>query len=419
MRAWPAYPEILGCPQLSSTDFCKQALAVKLPYWIRANSHGTSLIQALHSRAPLRISRGMLVYLFTYYQVSPSFLDSVFPFGERATASFHDLSELRLDSHLLKSSRGLQDLARTEREVRVCYDLRSVERPPDRVDLKTEEWSIRQTAIYNSFDLGTGHTLWINIKGNERIKTMVEYEWERLREGTNRTSGSLSVCLATHKLIVEWSQEDWRSFINHLDSRIQDITKGAMVAPVEASLLVASKYQKRSPETGCILTEPKSRKHDGPGMPVPPTGNHIFTDDAQAKRRRIPPIAKHGINYTNPPPDYDQAPKKLLTDLSFGDLQGMVTIEELVEEATHAIAFNISTIADLAEVFERHAVFLDGGEEEEVGLFLTSMKAIMKQLGRQRNRADALLTKVRERKALVNTSEYTQYCCKIANGHNR
>jgi hypothetical protein len=89
----------------------------------------TSFIYAPHSRERLKTTRQMLMFVFTYYQIMPDFLDFIFPFGKQLyTQDFH-FSGFRHEERLSEDDRGLNlsHLGRSGRDVRMCYSLKSVE----------------------------------------------------------------------------------------------------------------------------------------------------------------------------------------------------------------------------------------------------------------------------------------------------
>ncbi|CAG8972732.1 hypothetical protein HYALB_00008647 [Hymenoscyphus albidus] len=106
----------------------------------------------------------------TYHQVMPNFLDFVFPFGFQEYAEHFCFSGFREDSRLF-SEGGLKipELGRSGQEIRMCYSLKSVESS----DRDSWPWSVRQTAIYHSFDVVTGKATWIVIKGSHLIRELI------------------------------------------------------------------------------------------------------------------------------------------------------------------------------------------------------------------------------------------------------
>ncbi|KAF2793633.1 hypothetical protein K505DRAFT_243993 [Melanomma pulvis-pyrius CBS 109.77] len=164
--------------------------------------------------------------------VMHSFLDFVYPFGKQDYTRDFYFSGLREESRLSAKRRGLEipELSRSGKEIRLCYNLRSVEKSIGGVGLP---WSIRQSALYHSFDLETGKSLWINVKGNKLIKNRV-FEAKGLSSFTKieSLSEAFSSSLATHLLICDWSGENWRWYINDLEDQLQDLTRNALAVQV-------------------------------------------------------------------------------------------------------------------------------------------------------------------------------------------
>jgi hypothetical protein len=189
-------------------------------------------IHAPHGRAPLRITYDMLKLLFTYHQVMPSFLDFVFPFGKHVFPQDIHFSGLREDTRLAPSPdpTAIEKLGRSGREMRICYNLRSVER----LDDPGLPWSIRQSAVYQTLDIQTGKALCIVIKGNKLMKNRIT-EASKSKAWSSATSLKelFVTTLETHLLMCDWSGENWRWYINDLEERLQTLTEGVLAIQVD------------------------------------------------------------------------------------------------------------------------------------------------------------------------------------------
>ena len=178
----------------------------------------------------------MFTCALTHHQVMPNFTDFVFPFGHQLYAEDFHFSGFREDTRLLISDGGLQipELGRSGREVRMCYSLKSVEPHSSK---KKWPWSVRQTALYHSFDVVTGKAFWIVIKGSNLIR-------DRLREATSpnsesnelkafeSTASSFASTLAMHLVLCDWCDEDWRWYLTFLESRLQDLTRHSLAVDI-------------------------------------------------------------------------------------------------------------------------------------------------------------------------------------------
>jgi hypothetical protein len=163
----------------------------------------------------------------------PTFLDFVFPFGQQVHAQDFHFSGLREDSRLGVKSKGVAvpELDRSGTELQFCYNLRSVEQTSGSPGLP---WSIRQSAIYHSFDLKNGRAVWISVKGNKLIKNRIlEASSSASLSDIDTPSKAFSASLATHLLLCDWSGENWRWYINDLENQLRDLTRNALATPVD------------------------------------------------------------------------------------------------------------------------------------------------------------------------------------------
>lgn len=231
-------------------------------------------IHAPNSRAALKITRPILNFFFSYHQVMPEFLDFIFPFGKQENARDAHFSGLREDSRIQQASRGLyiEPLNRSGRELRLCYNLRSVERSPGQQDL---QWSVRQTAVYHSFDLEAGRSLWINVKGNKLMKNRV---FETIGSPRPPRLGSTSQCfstsLAQHMMFCEWAGEEWRWYINDLENKLHASSKNILTIPIDGETI--SSVQASPPL-------PQSPPSCAGGFPTPSRSTTKFSDSPRSK----------------------------------------------------------------------------------------------------------------------------------------
>ncbi|PSN67391.1 hypothetical protein BS50DRAFT_634765 [Corynespora cassiicola Philippines] len=186
----------------------------------------------------------MFNFLLSYHQVPHHFLDFVFPFGRQVEARDFHFSGLREDFCLDSTHYGteLEELGRSGREIRFSYNLRSVEchestekdprKPPEAQQVL--DWSIRQTAIYHSFDVETGRSFWINIKGNSVLEERIKDADEQSSSSCARSrSETFRKSLATHLLFCDWSGENWRWYINDLEEKFEHITRDVLATQVD------------------------------------------------------------------------------------------------------------------------------------------------------------------------------------------
>ncbi|KAH7356218.1 hypothetical protein BKA66DRAFT_250388 [Pyrenochaeta sp. MPI-SDFR-AT-0127] len=217
-------------------------------------------LHAPHSRAPLRISFDMFNILFTYHQVMAPFLDFVFPFGKQLYPQDFHFSGFREESRFTSvgNEQRIPELGRSGLGLRLCYNLRSVERSADVTDLP---WSIRQTAVYHEFDTETGRAVWIIVKGNKLIRNRMK-EASASPDSASKSSRSsgFSASLAAHLLLCDWSGENWRWYLNDLEDQLQVLTRDVLAARVDNQLGPVT-----SPETSVTFSSsPLSRSSTFP-----------------------------------------------------------------------------------------------------------------------------------------------------------
>lgn len=175
-------------------------------------------------------------YTLSFLQTMPRFLELAFTFGEQEAEKDFHYTAFNSENFLDNSSAErycIPRLGRSGREIRHCFNLWSVE-----VSDTPPYSSIRQTAIYHCFDVGTGRAAWVNIKGNELMQKRITQalgSTSRLQPSSLKTtSGSFSASLLTLLIVLEWSGENWKSQINDLERQLSNILMKAKNAPVKS-----------------------------------------------------------------------------------------------------------------------------------------------------------------------------------------
>jgi hypothetical protein len=180
----------------------------------------------------------MIMAALTHHQVMASFLDFVFPFGNQEYPEDFYFSGLREETRLQSPTTGLvlPQLGRSGKEIRLCYNLKSVEMSQRNPQWP---WSIRQTAVYHSFDVETGKAFWIVVKGNQLIKNRIQAATEQSALGSSglksfeSTAHAFASSLATHLVLCDWCHEEWRWYLNYLEKRFQDATRRSLAIIIE------------------------------------------------------------------------------------------------------------------------------------------------------------------------------------------
>ncbi|KAI9866764.1 MAG: hypothetical protein M1813_000706 [Trichoglossum hirsutum] len=278
-------------------------------------------VHAPSSRERLRTTREMLMLSLTYHQVMPSYLDFLFPFGKQVYQQDFYFSGFRHENRLSNSEKGLRvpELGRSGRVLQLCYSLKSVERwegNPER------PWSIRQTAVYHSFDTEAGVATWILAKGNELMKNRVQSATgsHALSELTSfgTIDGAIAATLAAHLIFCDWSGENWRWYVNFLEEELQNKTRQVLLPTVDG---LTSPALEKNVFEGIELMAP-------PMLPSAPPSPEI-------SRR---PVRRRGTN--------DQQ------DFSFSQLQRIQYIEDKANETLLVIKANISVLSELKRCYQ-------------------------------------------------------------------
>ena len=168
----------------------------------------------------------------------PTYLDFMLVFGAQSEFRGLRFSGFREQTMISSPPRGLQipDLGRSGRQFQLCYNLISVAfKTENPANPALNEWSMRQAAIHHQFDVEEGTTLWIVTKGHKDVL-------ERFKELTgkggrpdDKSFATVEECfrssLGAHLMYCHWSTENWRWYIQWLETVIEKQTKMAVYGP--------------------------------------------------------------------------------------------------------------------------------------------------------------------------------------------
>ena len=162
----------------------------------------------------------------------PSFLDFIFPFGDQLQKQDYHFAGLRYEDSLGKPhiKHQVAGAGRFEVCLQLAYSLKSVERSRWQPGWP---WVVRQTSIYNSFELEKGKSAWIIVKANTEVRDRFA---EKLKEQLMpaRLDRAFVLMLESHLIPCQWSNEPWRWHINFLESRLQALTGTSLTADVHS-----------------------------------------------------------------------------------------------------------------------------------------------------------------------------------------
>jgi hypothetical protein len=182
------------------------------------NSH--RYLYGQHGRDKLKITRSSLAEIMTYHQVMPAYLDFMLVFGAQSDPKDLRFSGFREQVKLRTPPPGssIPTLGRSGRHYQLCYNLKSAQfKKKSDENIKLDQWSIRQVAVYHQFDVELGTMLWVVTKGGEDL--LDQYEQLIGPEGRaedkqfQNPATSFISGLSTHLLFCHWSTEDWRWYI--------------------------------------------------------------------------------------------------------------------------------------------------------------------------------------------------------------
>ncbi len=289
----------------------------------------------------------------------------------------------------------------------MCYNLRDVEpssRQPD------WPWSIRQTALSHGFDLKTGDTTWITIKGNKdmsnKFKQFTEYGAPLYDPVSSNSTTAFQASLISHLVICEWSRQNWARYIGYLEYKLQNRTKYAVLATVNHPTL---EHEDRDP--------------------VPPTHTNttnvpgsIKKSPTWAERRRVlsSRVRSWVIPGTKPESDPNSEGNELLPlmekkrneypeykDFSYDDLRDIHFTEDKANQCLLAIRSNTSILKELEQhyhnlqISEEFKETLGSTCDAALNRFYKRIALIISDLKNQQSRLEMLLQSIGHRKALV------------------
>ncbi|KAH7090175.1 hypothetical protein FB567DRAFT_589584 [Paraphoma chrysanthemicola] len=380
-------------------------------------------MQAPHSRASLYLSRDMLGYLFTYYEIPPSFLERLFGFGQRVEGRKHNTRPFNNESRMYQIQRGpaIPELNVSGCDLRIHYSVSSVEPSStspslDKSTSSSLNWSVRSTAIYHSFDVETGQVVWVNIKGNRELedRTLVAVEDSQLRYPIEASAmPCLQATLRTHVAFVDIARENWSLYIDDIETMIDTATARVLVMPVEQVYSTNPTGEEIISRSSPLIPTKASLRS------TPSLEKRIGTDSASSDRGQVlmlppelPPRWDPKSGNTHSRQDRDKE-TQLLNDFAFGDLQHVEFIEEKLQEMIAVADSNSRALRGLRELYRSFLHHLSQKPEklasiydcdrikEDLGVFELQIGNIEGDLETQRARSKLLVSKIHERKALL------------------
>ena len=344
--------------------------------------------------------------VFTYQQVMPAFLDFLFQFGrQQYTKDFH-FSGFRQCTRLTSSDRSLRisELGWSGREIQLCYSLKSAEPSTGQLNWP---WSIRQSAVYHSFDLDFGRANWIVLKGDRLMKNRIKAVTNNGCLGEESAlliiDRAFAATLAIHLIFCEWSSENWRWYINFLDEEFQATTRHTLTSVVETP------------------TSPMTETTSSPSVPHAPSRADTNISKALSDSTLVQPYTSIKQDSSFHPAAFqvadasNHAPRSVAAgmeyseqpEFSFSDLQKLHFLEEKTNETLLVLKTNMNVLADMRQ----HYLYLQGCEgwpqgleancKEDVLRFVKRVAIVENEHKMQVWRVETLLRLIADRKSLV------------------
>jgi hypothetical protein len=342
----------------------------------------------------------------------PSFLDFLFPFGRQEHARDLNFSGFFEESNLggpRQSNKKRLELGRSGKELRMCYNLKSVERSEFQTHMP---WSIRQIALYHSLDVVTGEVVWVIVKGDELIKERIEEFAEEQASAKissssrSQNAASLISTLETHMILCDWCGEDWRWYINYLENLLQAKTKRTIGIQLDTPKTTfarsesgfsnwepkrISSGEKRSTWTSSLVTS-FSRTSTKIESPIP---GQVPLSSSQSF-----PLSKIGqkLAISSYAPEWQNT-----ESFSFSDLEQVQHVEDKANEALLILESNISVLEKLQAHYSSNLDQLHKqcGNEIELETFDKRISSTIDNLRMQCARTTTLLRVIADRKNLV------------------
>jgi hypothetical protein len=342
----------------------------------------------------------MLLFVLTYHQVLPAFLDFLFPFGKQRYAKDFQFSAFCHEDRLSLDERGLNlpGLGRSGRDIRICYNLKSVEPSKSQSEWP---WSVRQTAVYHSFDIETGKAIWIIIKGDQLMKRRVEaFTKPNSSQGTqalDTLETSISSSLAIHLILLEWCREKWRWYINFLEQELQVSTRQTLLVNMDRdSKLSVGNHTRAVRSQLCRSPSFKSEKASArsQGLPKqPPPCLPMLSS----------PALQDDLDDGDSSEDEDTEGE----NFSFNDLQRVQFLEEKANEIMLVLESNINILSELQQHYadivasDHWPQDLEDSCSRNIIKFQKKTGGVIGDLRMQLSRTRMLLRLLTERKSLV------------------
>ncbi|KAI0201464.1 hypothetical protein F4808DRAFT_127586 [Astrocystis sublimbata] len=350
-------------------------------------------LRASHSRAPLNCSREMFLTILSYHQVMVQFLDIASNFGSNQEQDIPTAAQQYWFHHqeFLGSNDAevcaIPRLGRSGLEIKYCYNLWGVEKS----SAAKRPWEIRQAGTYHSLDMENGRAAWIHVKGHTKSKFSLE---KRIREATatcfkqpddsisdsQLLQESLLAALSMHIVKFEWSCENWRRYLFHLECQLEKVLTKIKKAPInKAETMLTDTNAAMTDAFGSLSrqgTLAATARVDLKSVGSSPRSFSVVSGSracpsVQAPPRQIrsalsSPVSPAKSTFSNidtinertemkysPSGEQWEDPLRLLGEFKFQDLQNLHHIGSKLREADMVLELNSKTMIEVANYIKR------------------------------------------------------------------
>ena len=339
----------------------------------------------------------MFVHVLTFLQAMPTFLDFVFPFGHQIEARDTHFSGFRSLVNMDPKAPGVtfSEFARSGCGYHMCFNLKSVE--PNRGG----SWSIRPAAIYHSFDITSGASSFITIKGSKLMQNRITPLLTQTDPSNlDKLASSFATSLTVNSVFVEWSAEHWRWYINFLNDSLQSTTLSILNTRIDSESEVQSQIKRitHAATRHSLLTEPETQESTRNA----PTRNFRYFFGSRGMDKQEADIELGDVNANN---QSDLTSSK--NPFEFSDIQKMANVEQDVAEAKRVLNCNIDTLEALKEHYSH--IWKDGNFPLRLKRdcqchfvkFESQLKSVIDDLKRHRLNLEDMLGVLEVRKNVV------------------
>ena len=360
----------------------------------------------------------------------PEFLNLLFPLGERVLAQDFYTDGFYQRTYLSSTTQGLQapERAWSGHYLKICYSLKSVERSESQTDWP---WSIRHCAIHHSFDVENVRSSWVIVKGNKLIVERIQKATSGRGPPEFSSYGSIdrafAAALATHLLLVDWSAENWRWYINFLENKVEESTQGAISndADVPVNAMDSEDVVSLVARTGTQSTNSSPKAQRFSHMPFhtrrltsgtasistemqPLQTQKTYTNPRSGKKQPLPPGRSIMTNEASNKPvfQYDLYGQR---QFKFRDLQDIQDLEESANETVLVLRLNLNICRQIFSTYQSLFHTRELPEETirqkcqvDMNNFERKIQGAESQMNSQILRVEALLRLMAGRRALVN-----------------